>query len=296
MLRLGTSLFCILLATNLWADCAPDYRSDKRSGLFIQDFVINGTSALSSQDLLKIRSRLIGTCIDGDTDDVKLLVKGFFQNDGYYAVDIKNLSIHVVDALAQPKSVNLEADVAEGQIFKFGQVRFVGNHAFQEPELRQRFQLRKGEIYNRSALAGGLVGVRQLYSRNGFGDMTFVPDTTADLGNSSVNLTLTIVEGPQYHMGKLLVLGKLDDDDIAPRLQTAWDIPEGTVFNFSYPEEYVKRNQDLLPRSFSQNDLQIVRNCPEASVAVWLILQESALASHPPPKAVTCEESHEKKQ
>src|SRR5215469_1052788 len=203
MFRFTIGVFCIFLATNLWADCAPDYRSDKKSGVFIEDFVINGTSALSSQDLLKIRSRLIGACIDGDTDDVKLLVKGFFQNDGYYAVDIKNLSIHVVDALAQPKSVNLEADVAEGQIFKFGQVRFVGNHAFQEPELRQRFQVRKGEIFNRGALAAGLHSVRKLYSRNGFGDVTFTPDDTADLGNSSVNLTVTIVEGLQYHMGKL---------------------------------------------------------------------------------------------
>jgi len=296
MFRFTIGVFCIFLATNLWADCAPDYRSDKRSGVFIQDFVINGTSALSSQDLLRIRSRLSGACVDEDTDAMKQRVKEFFQNEGYYAADVKNLSIRAVDAIARPKSINLEADVAEGQIFKFGQVRFVGNHAFQEPELRQSFPLRKGEIFNRSALAAGLHVVGKLYSQNGFGDAMFTPDSTADLGNSLVNLTVTIVEGPQYHMGKLLVVGKLDKDDIAAQLQTGWGISEGMVFNFSYPAEYIKRNLDLLPKSFSQNDLQIVRNCPEASVAVWLILQESALASPSPPKAVTCEPSQEKKQ
>jgi outer membrane protein assembly factor BamA len=185
--------------------------------------------------------------------------------------------------------------VAEGQIFKFGEVGFVGNHVFQISELRDAFPLRKGEIFNRYLIAGGLAGIRKLYGRNGFGDVTFVPDDTADLGNSVVNLTVTIVEGPQYHMGKLVVLGKLDDSDVATRLQTAWSISEGMVFDFAYPQEYMKRNQELLPSSFGQNDLQIVRNCPEASVAVWLILQESALASQSPPRAVTCEESHQKK-
>lgn len=295
MFRVATSLCCIFVATALWAECAPDYRSDKKSGLFIQDFVVNGTSALSSQDLLSIRSRLIGACAD-DPDELKQLVREFFQNQGYYAIDVKNLAIHVVDALAQPKTVNLEADVTEGQIFKFGQVRFVGNHTFREPELRHSFQLREGEIFNRSALAAGLDGIHKLYLRNGFGDVLFVPEDTADLGNSVVNLTVTIVEGPQYHMGKLVVLGKLDDNDVTARLQTAWSISEGTVFNFSYPQEYIKSNQELLPSSFSQNDLQIVRNCPEASVAVWLILQESALASQSPPTSVKCEESHETKK
>lgn len=294
MFRFKIAFFCVLLATKLWGDCAPDYRSDTRSGVFIQDFAINGTSALSSQDLLGIRGRLIGACAD-DPDELKQLVREFFQNEGYYAVVVKNLAIHVVDALAQPKTINLEADVTEGQIFKFGQVSFIGNHAFQEPELRHWFQLRKGEIFNRSALAAGLNGVHKLYLRNGFGDVIFVPEDTADLGNSLVNLTVTIVEGPQYHMGKLIVLGKLDDDRIAARLHTAWGISEGSAFNFSYPEKYIKRNQDLLPSSFSQNDLQIVRNCPEASVAVWLILEESALASQSPPRAVMCEASQEKK-
>jgi outer membrane translocation and assembly module TamA len=296
MFRFTTAFFCILLATNLHADCAPDHRSDKRSGVFIQDFVINGTSALSAEELLTIRSRLIGACFDDDSDELKQLVKELFQNQGYYGATVKNLQLHVVDALARPKTINLEADVVEGQIYKFGQVSFIGNHAFQEPELRHGFNLRKGEIFNRSVLAAGLDGVRKLYLRNGFGDVIFVPNDTADLGNSLVNLTVTIVEGRQYHMGKLIVVGKLDDDGTAARLQTAWDISEGAVFNFSYPAGYIKHNQDLLPSSFSQNDLQIIRNCPEASVAVWLILQESALAAQPPPRALMCEASQEKKQ
>jgi len=294
MFRVAISFFCVFLASNLWADCVPDYRSDNRSGIFIQDFAISGVSSLSSADLLNIRSKLTGACVDEDTDDLKQLVKGLFQNEGYYAAEVKNLDVHVLDALERPKRINLEAEVAEGQIYKFGQVSFVGNHAFQIPELRHAFPLKTGETFNRNLLASALVGVRKLYARNGFGDVAFIPDDSADPGNSTVNLIVNIVEGSRYHMGKLVIVGQ--QDDIVPRLQTAWGLSEGTVFDFSYPQEYLKTNGELLPSSFSQNDLQIVRNCPEASVTVWLVLQESALASEPPPKAVRCEESHEKKQ
>jgi hypothetical protein len=44
---IATALVCMLFATVLWADCAPDYRSDKRAGVFIADFIINETSSLT---------------------------------------------------------------------------------------------------------------------------------------------------------------------------------------------------------------------------------------------------------
>jgi hypothetical protein len=161
-------------------------------------------------------------------------------------------------------------------------------------EIRNALSLRKGEVFDRNTLVTGLDRIRKLYLLNGFGDVAFIPDDVADLGNYTVNLTITVEEGPQYHMGKLVIVGK--QDDIAAELPAAWSIPEGSVFDFGYPAEYAEANRKLLPSSFSQNDLQIVRNCPEASVAVWLILQESALASQLPPRAVKCEESHDKKQ
>jgi len=125
MFHAGISLFCILLATNLWADCAPDYRSDKKSGVFIKDVAISGTTSLSSADLLKIRSKFTGACVDEDTDDLNQLVRIIFQNEGYYQAEVKNIDTHVLDALERPKPINLEAEVVEGHIFKFGEVTWL---------------------------------------------------------------------------------------------------------------------------------------------------------------------------
>ena len=60
MFRIGTSLLLAFSSSCLWAGCAPDYRGDKNSGIFVQDFIVNGTTSLDSGILDKIRGKLIG--------------------------------------------------------------------------------------------------------------------------------------------------------------------------------------------------------------------------------------------
>jgi hypothetical protein len=77
---IATALVCMLFAPVLWADCAPDYRSDKRAGVFIADFIINEASSLGSSELTAIRNKLIGACADEKTDDLEELIRALFQN------------------------------------------------------------------------------------------------------------------------------------------------------------------------------------------------------------------------
>lgn len=285
---IAPALVCMLLAAVLWADCAPDYRSDKRAGVFIADFII--TSSLGSSELAVIRSKLIGACADEKTDDLEELVRALFQNEGYFAATVKNLDLKMLDPLAQPKHIQLEAEVAVGQLYRLADIKFVGNHAFAAPKLRNAFALRKGDVFKRDKIGGSFEGVRKLYSRRGFGDLVFVPDTE-NLANSTVILTLTIREGPQYHMGKLKVFAK---QDVAERLQSEWRLPEGAIFDFGYVGKYLEANRELLPSGFSPDDLRIVRNCPDASIEVRLILDQTAPALQSQPTDVRCEESHDK--
>jgi outer membrane translocation and assembly module TamA len=287
---IATALVCMLFAPVLWADCAPDYRSDKRAGAFIEDFIINEASNLGSSELAEIRNKLIGACADEQADDLEELIRALFQNEGYFAATVKNLDLKTLDPLAQPKHIQLEADVAVGQIYRLAEIKFVGNHAFAAAKLRNVFFLREGDVFKREKIAGSFVGVRKLYSMSGFGDLVFEPDTE-NLANSTVILTLMITEGPQYHMGKLKVFAK---QDVAERLQSGWRLPEGAVFNFDYVGKYLEANRELLPRDFIPGDLRIVRNCPDASIEVRLILDQTAPTLQSQPTDVKCEESHDK--
>jgi hypothetical protein len=266
MIRLvAPFLACVLVSASSWAECTPDYRSDKHSGVFIADLAISGTTTMGSSELTAIRSKLIGACADEITDELETIIKIQFQNQGYFAVTVQNLDVKMLDPLVQPKQVALQAEVIEGQRYKLSQIKFTGNHVLTAEELRGKFSLRKGDLFKRSEIAGSFEGVRKLYGQHGYGDLTFVPET--QLASGTVILTLNITEGSQYHMGQLKVFGK---EEIADRLKGEWRLPEGAVFDFSYPTAYAEQN------GFPTDDyIHLVRNCPKATVDVQLIRRNS---------------------
>ncbi|MGA8537942.1 MAG: POTRA domain-containing protein [Terriglobales bacterium] len=289
MTRVIAAVFaCFFFPTFLWADCAPDYRSNKNSGLFIADFVINGTVRISSTELTTIRSKLIGACIDEDSDETEELVRSSFQDRGYFAAAVKSLDTKTVDPLAQPKHVTVEADIVEGPQYNLAEIRFVGNHAFGTAKLRTAFAFKKGDLFTRDKVASGLERLRRLYAPLGFRDLIFIPDTES-LADATIVLTVTFREGPQYHMGKLRVFA---NKEVADRLQGEWRLRKGAVFDLSYPDKYIDANRSLLPAGFSRSDLRLARNCPDALIEVDLIVDQTDPSLGSLPADVKCEKSN----
>ena len=77
------------------------------------------------------------------------------------------------------------------------------------------------------------------------------------------------MEGQQYHMGKLEIFAK---KEVADRLRTEWQLPEGAVFDLTYLDKYIGRNRSLLPTGFQREHMQLVRDCRDATVDVRLPL------------------------
>lgn len=280
---------CVLLTPSLHADCATDhdFRSDKNSGVLIADFTITGTQTLSSAEVAGMAIKLTGSCFDENSEEIEQRARALFQDRGYFGVEVKSARIKPSDQLAIPKPATLEAEVLEGPRYKLGEIKFVGNQAFSAAELRNAFPLKKGGLFARNGIAAGLNGVRNLYGAGGFLDWTAIPDVQI-LSNGTVALTVTIKEGPQYHMGELEILAK---KELADKLQGEWDLAEGAIFDLAYISKYVSANRSLLPPEFTPSDVQVIRNCPAASVEVRLPLDATDIASLSRPKNVECEKS-----
>ena len=125
---------------------------------------------------------------------------------------------------------------------------FVENHAFSSEKLRQQFPLKMGDLFERDKVASGLVSLRKLYGTQGFLDFTAIPDTKVG-SNATASLSISIVEGPRYHMGKLDIVA---DKEVAGRLRPEWKLTEGDVYDRTYIDEYLQTNRDLLPLGFSR--------------------------------------------
>jgi len=250
----------------------------------ITDFVITGTQTLSSVELAKIRSQMMGSCFDEDSEELGERVRALFQDRGYFAAVVQSVRVRPGDPLVTPKPTTLEADVVEGQRFKLKEVKFVGNHVFSETRLRSEFPLRKGDLFERDKIAGGLESVSKLYGSAGFLDFVAIPET--QMSDATIVLSLSVTEGTQYRMGKLEVFAK---KEIADRLEEEWRLPEGAIFDATYVDKYINEDRSLLPRGFTREDVQVVRNCPEGSAEVRLVLDLTIPASQSRPKDVECE-------
>jgi hypothetical protein len=71
-MRLTPWLFFALFfsAAFLHAECVNDHRSKKNAGILITDFTITGTQTISTSELARITSDLIGSCFDEDSEEL----------------------------------------------------------------------------------------------------------------------------------------------------------------------------------------------------------------------------------
>ena len=271
-----------------WAQCTKDNREEKKGGILVTDFTITGTKALSASDVAGMGGDFIGACFNDDSEELEERVRAEFQNRGYFKADVKHISFKADDPLGSPKKVTMEADVDEGPLFRLNQITFLENHAFSTDELRAAFSLKKGDVFSRRKVASGLEGVRKLYGKQGYLDMYCIPDTRFSAG---ADLIVTMNEGPQYHMGKMEILA---DKTLADRMQLAWKLREGVVFDWTYIDKYIGENHDLLPGGFGRQEVKLGKNCPDAVVDVRMTVEDKDAASRAPMKDVPCEKKEEK--
>ena len=180
--------------------------------------------------------------------------------------------------------MTLEAEVSDGARYRLAEISFVQNHAFPAAKLREQFSLQRGEKFERAKIASGLQGVMKLYGTAGYLDVTGIPDTKL-ASEATVSLTLTMEEGPQYHMAKLVIVAEKES---AAKVRSAWTLEQGQVYDAGYISHFLDDNRELLPTEFRRDNVRTVKNCPEAAVEVTLVL-DAAQDTHGEEKDIPCE-------
>jgi outer membrane protein assembly factor BamA len=263
--------------------------------IVIESFVISGTQSIDSTELAEITNSMSGSKFKDDPDELEERIKAQFQDHGYFTVEIQQLDIKVIDPLASPKPVRLEAHVTEGPRYRLSAIEFMGNHAVSSAALRARFTMKVGDGFKRSKIGAGLKAMQKLYSSRGFLDCVFVPDTKSD-SSSGMKLNIQVEEGPQYRMDKLEVSAP---QEIADQLQVRWKPEPGAIFNNSYLETFLDENHSLLPADFTlDNGVELIKDCPDATVSVRLGLTNDlkyAAPSRAKPVACSDSENYSKK-
>ncbi len=204
----------------------------------IEDFTIDGNKDIKTEDLME-SLRGVGLA-RGRTFDRSVLeeVQGFLKEQYYdrgkYGVVVN------ADVMDRPNNtVRVSIEVKEGDRAKIRQVNIVGNHSFEEKDLREDFELdtanwlswiRQDDRYAKESLGGDLETLRSYYMDRGYADFRVDSTQVAISPNKKdIYVTIGVHEGEEYTISDTKVVGKM----VIPEVQlTALVLAQpGETFN-----------------------------------------------------------------
>jgi hypothetical protein len=160
-------------------------------------------------------------------------VRPIYLSSGHLRVHFGEPTVRTASASAQaaPKvSVTLHID--PGPVYNLILVDWKGVTALPPDTLINLLVLKPGETADGMRLTAAWERVETEYARRGYLDAKIEPLPEYDDANRKVSYHVHVDEGPQYHMGELVITGL--SLDAAKHLNYIWKLPHGAVFDGSY--------------------------------------------------------------
>jgi outer membrane protein assembly factor BamA len=132
--------------------------------------------------------------------------------------------------------VTVVAPIEPGPAFAWNGVTWSGNSVVSSPELNGLVTLRPGDSADGMRIESMWNNVREDYAHRGYLDATFDAKPEFDDSAKRVTYVVSVTEGPQYHMGKLVLTGLSIEGE--RRIRAGWAIAAGAIFDESVYEQF----------------------------------------------------------
>jgi outer membrane protein insertion porin family len=168
---------------------------------------------------------------DGDIGRIKDAYKKYGRNEAKVTKRLVELPNGRVD---------LVFTIDEGGKTGIRDIKFVGNHAVSDYRLRGLMQtstmnflsfIKSTDVYDPDRLASDEEAIRRYYMKNGFADFRIVnTDVTYQADPAGYIITITVDEGPQYHVSSVNVVSNIPKVD-GPALIQFVSLRPGDVYD-----------------------------------------------------------------
>ena len=208
---------------------------DKGEKVKIKDIAFTGNTVLSDKKLRKAmkstkkinrlrllkRSKYVDSAYQADLGHV--IDK--YKENGYRDARVISDSLIIND----DKTVSLKINVNEGELYTFGDIKFIGNTVYSDEYLSRILRIRKGDTYNGVLLEKRIADpskpdafdITNQYQNNGYLFSQINPvEVSAD--NNVIDLEIRIIEGKPAYFNNVSVSGndKTNDHVIYRELRT----------------------------------------------------------------------------
>ena len=237
-----------------------------------------GALAKTDRGLQERASDLIGQPFSRSGIEIFELeqVRPVYLARGFLQVRFGNPSVRLPEG-AKPPGNKLVATipVEPGPAYAWNGITWRGDYTIPPDALDDLVRLKTGDVADGMKVEGGIQAVRNLYGERGYLDVKVEALPTFDEAARLVSYSVAIDEGPQYHMGNLVLTGLSLDGE--KRIRSAWKIAPGAVFDKNVYDQFVDTGikQAFAGSSFRYEKIGrfLQQNSQEAKVDVLLDFQ-----------------------
>jgi hypothetical protein len=140
-----------------------------------------------------------------------------------------------------PEQVPVFIPVDPGPVYHWKEVHWTGNATVSEFTLSGDLGLKPGDVADGMKIEAGWDHAREELGHHGYLDAKVEPIPTFDETAHMVSYSVSIREGKQYRLGKMVLTGLSLGAE--KKLQAAWPIPEGEIFDKTKYEEFLTKLQ-----------------------------------------------------
>jgi len=130
------------------------------------------------------------------------------------------------------------APIDPGPAYAWGGVEWTGNTVVPTEALDRLVEFKRGEIADGIRIATLWIHAHELFTKIGYLDSTLTFTPHYEDAAAQVSYSVSVFEGPQYHMGQLVLTGLSVEGE--RRIRNAWNIPRGAIFSRSVYEHFLQ--------------------------------------------------------
>jgi len=134
--------------------------------------------------------------------------------------------------------VDVLIPVAPGPVYAWKGVTWLGNSVFPSSNLDAAMTIKSGDVADGMKIESAWRTIEDEYARRGYLDVKFTAQPQFDDGSRQISYQVSVIEGPQYRMGELVITGLSVEAE--KRLRHYWQIAPGEVFNSGYFDALAK--------------------------------------------------------
>ncbi len=178
----------------------------------------------------------------------QLNLEFFYRENGY--INVKVLD-PVIDVDKNEKAIFIRIPIEEGDQYKTGKIKFVGDNTFPEKKLREKVDLEKADVYNLGKIREGVFNITELYSQQGYAYADVKPLREVNAQKKIVDTVMQIDKGRKVYIGKITIAGNLKTKDKVIRRE--FRFAEGSLFD----SKKLRRSKERIMNTRFFEDVQI---------------------------------------